>query len=403
MLENADRNRFAGMLKGKRVVIGITASISLYRVPDLVRDVRREGAEVIVGMSREASDLVSPEILKWASGNEVVSKLTGSIEHITLFKGQREDVSYAIVPCTHNTMGKIANGISDDVPSAMYSFAVGNGNRVVIAPAMHEGMYRNPANIRNTEFLESAGVDIVPPQISEEKAKLSANDEILDHICRSFHSGFLEGKKVLIVGGHTEEPVDPVRSVSNRGTGFTAYWFARTAFRLGALTVTYVGNCTEDLPSYVNYLDAKSSDEMEKLVISEARKGYDLMLFPAAISDFTIKDGHKEKIDSSSTYQITLKPRSKIIEEVRKVHSGILIPFNLTDGKNIDQIRKKFKKSVPDAIISNTFAKRSPFGETFNDYEVITESSVEKLEDVSKPEMTVQVLKLASEMLSKKR
>ncbi|HKJ96357.1 MAG TPA: bifunctional phosphopantothenoylcysteine decarboxylase/phosphopantothenate--cysteine ligase CoaBC [Thermoplasmataceae archaeon] len=399
MLDNADRNRFSGMLKGKRVVVAVTASISLYRVPDLIRDLRREGAQVFVGMSEEAASLISPKIMRWASGNEVTTELTGEIEHITLFEGQPGDTVLSITPCTHNTLGKIANGISDDVPSSFYSFAAGNGNKVVLSPAMHEGMYRNPSNRRNADFLTSIGVDIVPPEISEEKAKLSANAEIIDHICRAFYSHTLSGKKVIVIGGHTEEPIDPVRSLSNHGTGFTAYWFARSAFRLGASRITYVGNCTEDLPSYTNYIEAETSSEIEAEALKEVERGYDIVLSPAAISDFRISGEFKEKISSSSSHQIKLEPRGKIIDRVREKHKGLLIPFNLTEEKDLELIREKFKKSGPEMIVSNSFAERDPFGETFNDYEIIKEDSVEELNNVSKPEMTLQVLRTAAEII----
>lgn len=401
MIENADRNRFSGMLKGKRVVIAVTASISLYRVPDLIRDLRREGAEVFVGLSTEAAGLVSPDIYEWASGNSVVTALTGEIEHISLFSGSPEDVVLAVAPSTHNTIGKIANGISDDVPSAFFSYASGNGNGIVIAPAMHEGMYRNPANARNIKFLESNGVSIVPPQIAEDKAKLSENDLILDYTCRLFHHSRLSGKSVLIIGGHTEEPIDPVRSLTNHGTGFTGYWLARNAFRLGASTVTYIGNCTEALPPYVKFVETRSSSDIEKAVKNELKKGHDIVISPAAISDFTVEQRSDEKLPSTSGHEIMLEPRGKIIDVVRSMHDGILIPFNLTATRGAEEIRSKFTSSKPDAIVSNTFTGGSPFGQTLNNYEIITGNSVEKLEKVSKPEMARRILEIASELMSR--
>lgn len=399
MIENADRNRFTGMLRGKRVVVAVTASISIYKTPDLIRDLRREGAEVFVGMSREAMELVSPKIYEWASGNHVVTELTGGIEHISLFNGDQADTALAITPCTHNVLGKIANGISDNVPSAFFSYAAGNGNRIAVAPAMHEGMYRNPANRRNMEFLESMGVSIVPPLIAEDKAKLSENDFILDYVIRLFHDHVLSGKKILIMGGHTEEKIDPVRSLTNHGTGFTAYWFARSAFRLGAAAITYIGNCTESLPPYVKFVEAGSSSDIEDAVSEELKGSYDVVLSPAAISDFTVDRSSEVKLPSSSDHRIELKPRGKVIDMVRKLHRGLLIPFNLTASKSTDGIRSKFASSTPDMIISNSFAEKSPFGVTANDYEIILENSVEKIGKASKPEMTVEVLKLASGML----
>lgn len=394
MLKNADRNRFAGTLKERNVVLCVTASISLYRVPDLVRDLRREGATVSVGMSREASELLSPKIMEWASGNPVITEITGNIEHITEFGGDPESTVLAVIPATHNIIGKFANGISDDVPSAFFSFAIGNGNRIVIAPAMHEGMFNNPANRRNVEFLKSWGVDIIPPHISEDKAKLSASDEILDHICRAFDGNNLAGKKVAVISGHTDEPIDPVRSVSNHGSGFTGYWISREFFRNGA-AVTYIGNCTENLPSYVNYIHCTTSDDMQKYALEEIGKGCDVVLIPASISDYKVREKRKEKIKSGAEVGLTLEPRGKIIDEIRKTFSGVLIPFSLNGSIDVMKTREKFRNSNPEVIIANSYKAGRPFGTVSNTYSIITESEEKRLEDSSKPELAAAIVEEA--------
>lgn len=401
MIENADRNRFASMLRGKTVVLGITASISIYRVPDLIRDLRREGANVKVGMSREAVELVSPKIMEWASGNPVVTEMTGKIEHIAHFSGPADQTVLAVVPCTHNMMGKMAGGISDDVPSAFYSFATGNENSVVVAPAMHEGMYKNPSNGINASFLEKNGVDIIPPQISEEKAKLSASDEIVDHICRAFYQNRLAGKKVMIISGHTDEPLDPVRSVSNHGTGFTGYWLARVAYRLGASSVTYIGNSTVPLPSYVKHIYSVMSQDMERAVINELENGYDVVLSPASISDFTVDGRSKGKMDSAVSSTLKLVPRGKIVDIIRKKFNGVLVPFSLTSLKDGGEIMSKFRNSAPDIIVANGYSDGTPFGRVLNDFAIITGKRVRRTVGISKPELAVAIFEEVEAVLSR--
>lgn len=396
MIQEADRNRFTGSLRGKRVVLGVTASISIYRMPDLVRDLRREGADVHVGMSREAVALVSPKIMEWASGNHVVTELTGDIEHITLFSGESNNTVFLVSPCTHNMIGKMANGISDDVPSAFYSFASGNGNKVMIAPAMHEGMLRNQANERNLSFLKSVGVVIAPPEISEDKAKLSGSSQIIDMVCRMFNGSLLEGKKILIIGGHTEEAIDPVRSISNHSTGFTAYWLSRNAYRTGASKITYIGNSSFELPSYVDFSEALSSREIEQSTLKELNGKYDIVLSPAAISDYTVSEKHQSKLQGKEPMKIELIPRSKIIDIVRKHHKGVLVAFNLSDEPDQGKVRSKFASSNPEIVVCNPAANGKSFGEVLNDYTILTKDGEVKSANLSKPEMTLELLRLIS-------
>lgn len=399
MLENADRNVYTSSLRGKKVVLGVTASISIYRIPDLIRDMRREGADIIVGMSEEAADLVSPKVMEWASGNSVVTNITGKIEHISLFSGERKGTALVIAPCTHNMIGKMANGISDDVPSTFYSFASGNGNPILIAPAMHEGMYSNPANRRNVSFLQTNGVGIVPPDISEEKAKLSANREILDMTCRAFDKDVLDGKRILILGGHTEEPVDHARSISNHSTGFTGYWIARNAFRLGASDITYIGNSSYELPQYVQHVPALTSSEMEEQALKVVNKGYEAVLSPAAISDFEVSEKHGGKLSGSSRHTVELIPREKVIEKIRKEFNGLLVAFSLESELSSEKKSSKFANSRPDLIVSNSFKDGRAFGKVISDYDFISEGRARKLRGVSKPEMTLALMKEVAVML----
>lgn len=399
MIENADRNSYAGMLKGKTVIVALTASISIYRMPDVVRDLRREGASVIVGMSREAASMLSPDVMEWASGNNVVTKLTGDIEHITLFASP-EDTSLLIAPCTHNTMGKAANGISDDVPSAFFSFAIGHGNPVVMAPAMHEGMYRNPANLRNVKFLEEAGAIIVPPEMAEEKAKLSLGSDIVDYVCRSFYGNMLSGKRILVIGGHTEEAIDPVRSITNHGTGFSGYWLARMAYRMGA-EVEYMGNFTGTLPSYVKFTGTVSSDDLASALKELDMGSFDAVMVPAAISDYRVKNRSREKLSSGGKHTLELEPSEKMLDIISEGFNGQLVPFSLTESLDPEALREKFSKYRTAMVVSNSFSAGSPFGTVENSYTIVSGNRVWMLEDVSKAEMSLNVLRQLSEMLAR--
>ena len=156
MIDIPEPYRFENMLNGKTVVVGTGASISIYRVPDLVRDLRREGADVVVIMTANSQELINPEVMRWASENQVITKITGKIEHISLFQTDPKNTAFLVSPASYDLIGKMANGISDDPVSLSFSFAHGNGNPVVIAPAMHKAMMTNPINADNLRKLQSS-------------------------------------------------------------------------------------------------------------------------------------------------------------------------------------------------------------------------------------------------------
>ena len=391
-----DENRFEGMLAGKTVILTVTASISLYRMPDLVRDLRREGARVVVGMSKEAASMISPTIFQWASENDVVTAVGGNIEHISLFIGHAGDTALLICPASHNTLGKIANGISDDVPSLFFSFAIGNGNPVCICPAMHEGMMVNPINHRNLQALKDAGVQIIPPRISEEKAKISENDLIIDHVCRLFHGKTLRGKSVLIIGGRGEEMIDPVRAVSNLGSGFTLSWLAVNAFRLGAASIVMIGNTEYRVPEYAEYIHAVKMEEFEAEVDSIlSKRSFDVVINCASLSDFIVKEKSGSKMPGDRSATVTLIPREKLLDRIRKKHSGRLVAFKLDDEVSPDQVYRKVSSSRPDLVVYNSISRGSgPFGTVSNHYIFIRPNDHEDLGILSKPQMTQKVLSL---------
>lgn len=399
-----DPNRFSSTLKGKTVVLAVTASISLYRVPDIIRNLRREGAIIRVGMSREAAEFISPEIMKWASENDVVVKITGDVEHITEFIGDRKNTMLLVCPASYNFIGKAASGISDDVPSLFFSFALGNGNPIVIAPVMHEGMMVNPINRENLEKLSSAGVHVVPPLIEAEKAKISESDKIIDYVSRAFHGHKLSKKKILIIGGRGEEKIDPVRSITNLGTGLTASWLARSAFKYGAEKVSFIGNTEYGVQDYVHKLDAAYMDEyeksVEKLLGSEK---YDAVINVASLPDFEIRQKFKEKLDSKEPLSIDLEPRGKLNEEVRRYHSGSLVVFKLTREISVDETRKAFASVKPDLVIFNSYSDTSvPFGEVSNSYSALTVAGETTLGKLSKPELSVTIMEMLSGILGGK-
>jgi phosphopantothenoylcysteine decarboxylase/phosphopantothenate--cysteine ligase len=346
-------------LEGKKIVIGVTASISIYRIPDLVRDLVKLEASVTCAMSDPSQKLVSPEIFRWASGNDPVTSISGRVEHISFFSDPNNTV-LVIAPATYNILGKMAAGISDEIPSLMFAYAFGHGVPVIVAPAMHEDMLRNPVMVDNIRRLSSLGVSFVSPRIEDEKAKISENISIIDEIYRSFNHGNMDGKKALVISGRSEEPLDPVRVISNQSTGTTGYWLARNLYRLGASQVTLIGNTSQALPPYINHIHVDSTEDFYRETKAELKSDtYDIVFVPAALSDFSVIR-QSRKIESGKELSITLKPRKKLLDIIRSDHKGILVSFKLDHEKS----KLADKSDKGEYVVYNEI---KPDGRTFGD------------------------------------
>lgn len=394
-MEIAEPERFENSLEGRTVVVAATASISVYRLPDIIRDLRREGAQVVAGMSEEAAGMISPEVMRWASGNPVITEITGDIEHISTFIDRPDDTLLLVCPASYNFIGKASSGISDDVPSLFFSFALGNGNPVIVSPVMHQGMMENPINRENLKKLERNGVGIIPPRIAEKKAKISESDTILDYVSRGFHGTPLSGKSILIIGGRGEERIDPVRNITNSGTGFTASWFLRNSFRLGASRIAFVGNTEFMVPGYVEHHPARFMDEYEGEVSKLlGKEKFDIVVNVASLSDFEPKEKFQEKISSSSSVSIHLEPRKKLNSTIREKHNGFLAVFKLARQMPADEIMKSFSGISPDLVIFNPYSEKGlPFGTVSNTYTAVSPDGSADLGTLSKQNMTMEVLR----------
>ncbi len=390
---NYTESHFENMLAGKKIIIASSASISIYRIPDLIRDIKREGADVISAMSSSAISLIGKTVMEWATGNPVVSEITGNIEHISLFD---ENTILLVAPASYNTIGKMANGISDSIPSLFFSYAIGHGNKVVVVPAMHKDMMQNEVNKHNIERLKGLGVFIVDPEYDDTKAKIADNDRIIDYLCRSIYGNQLKDKKVLIISGRSELPVDPVRVLTNRSSGYTGYWLARNAYRLGASKITYVGNSEYNIPSYVTYMKKYN---MREIIIEIntylSIDKYDFIIMPMALMDFDLK-GNDAKLKSSEDHDLHLTVRPKVRDRIRDIaQSSVMVLFNLENTDNFDA--KKYEKSDPELVVLNNYSKE-PFGDTVNDYTFVIKNKTEKYNNMAKPEITMKILEKIKDM-----
>ena len=350
-------------LVGKKIVLCITGSVAAYKSIELARLLMRHGANVTCVASKAATDLIKPSYFKWATGNEVITKLTGDLEHIKIADyGQSELI--VVYPCTANTLGKLANGIDDTPISTVLSVGFGSKIPIVIALAMHQAMYKNPAVVKNMEFLKDK-VQFIAPQFVEGKAKAAEPKEVLDFVLKKYRkSPALQGKKVLITAGPTIEHIDPVRVITNQSSGKTGVLLAKELISSGAKVTLVYGLGVELPPRGSKVLMVRTGQEMLEAVRRQMKQRFDIVILAAAVSDYTVEKPSNTKIKSDADkIVVRLKRATKIIDEIKKIQKDVfLIGFkaetDVPKEKLILSSRKKIEESGADMIVANDIGRR---------------------------------------------
>ena len=312
-------------LSGKTVVLAVTGSIAAVETVKLAHALRRRGATVQAVMTEAAAGIIHPDALAYATARPVVTRITGLVEHV-LYCGEGGAADLLLIaPSTANTIGKIACGIDDTPVTTFATTALGRGMPVVLAPAMHESMYRHPGVAENLRRLRSWGIEVIDPRIEEGKAKVADNTVVVLHAERAVSGRPLAGKKVLITSGACAEPLDDVRVLTTRSTGRMGRALALEAFRLGAdVTVVHAGS----FPCIRN-IRVTTAAEMREAVLSGCRnEGVDVYVSAAAISDFA-PERREGKIPSGSPRTVRLNPLPKIIDEVMAACRPVTVAFKL--------------------------------------------------------------------------
>ena len=339
-------------LKGKTVVMGITGSVAASECFATIRELIRHGASVIPVLSESAVKFVTPMMMEFASGNKPITELTGATEHVNLMGGSDADV-FVIYPATANTISKIANGIDDTTVTSMATVALGSGVPVAIAPAMHDAMFRNPAVQRNVDYLRSLGVTFIGPRIDGPRAKVASKEAVIAAIFRLMSKDDLVGKKVLVIGGRSEEPIDSMRMVTNRSTGLMAVKLAERAFERGADVELWMGGCSVPLPDYIPIKRFDTVDDLIKMVDTIDQ---DIVIVPAALADFTPANKSSGKISSDSPIDMRLDPVPKVLPLIRKKCQTV-IGFKAESGLRSEELvgraRSRLEEYGLAAVIAN--------------------------------------------------
>jgi phosphopantothenoylcysteine decarboxylase/phosphopantothenate--cysteine ligase len=302
-------------------------------------------------------------MMKWATGNEVVTKLTGDLEHIRLADFDMSDL-VLVYPCTANTLGKAANGIDDTPVTSVLSVALGSKIPVVIAPAMHQAMYDNPLIKENVEKLAGL-VTFVGPNITEGKAKVSEPERVLGSVITILSTGPLTGKKVLVSAGSTIEHIDPIRVITNLSTGKMGIALAEEARRMGAeVTLVFGHGSAYPDAKFTRVVRVGTGKEMHDAVVGEiSSRQYDIAIMAAAVADYAPVQAEEKKVDSrSGDLELRLVRTPKIVDQVKHLsRNTILVAFkadhNISEDALLEKAFRKLEESEADFVVANDVGK----------------------------------------------
>jgi phosphopantothenoylcysteine decarboxylase/phosphopantothenate--cysteine ligase len=388
-------------LSGKRIVLCVAGSVAAYKAIELARLLMRHGADVRCVTSNAVLKLIQPDYFKWATGNEVITKLTGELEHIRLADYNQSDL-IIVYPGTANTLGKLANGIDDTPISTVLTVGFGSKIPILMCLAMHESMYDNSAVKKNIEFLKNK-IEFISPQLIEGKAKAPEPEDVLQYVLMKFgFSSKLKNKKILMTAGPTIEYIDPVRVITNLSSGKTGTLLASELISAGA-KVTLIYGPGNQIPSKgIKVINVTTSKEMFDVTKKELKKKYDIVIMTAAVSDYTPENPSKSKIKSNKkSLVIRLKKSPKIIDYVKKYQKDVLLigfkaETDLTKNALIKSAQKKMKESGADIIVANDIGKKYQKNLNYN-HVLIVDSKKTTSSGWKKKEKIVKFIKKAIE------
>jgi len=350
-------------LTGKKIVLCVAGSVAAYKSIELARLLMRHGANVKCVMSNASTKLIKPDYMKWATGNNVITKLTGDMEHIDVADYKRSDL-LVVYPSTANTLGKLATGIDDTPISTVLTVAFGSKIPIVMGLAMHRSMYENAAVRKNIAFLEKK-IDFISPNMIEGKAKAPEPEDVLEFILRKFgHSKVLEGKKVLMTAGPTIEKIDPIRIITNHSTGKTGVLLASELISAGAKVTLVYGPGISEPPKGAKIIHVETVTDMYNEVKKQMGKKYDIVILAAAASDYIPKIQQSKKIKSTKKSLIVeLKKAPKIIDHIKKLQKDVfLVGFkaetDISKKELVIRAKQKLRDSNADMIIANDIGKK---------------------------------------------
>ena len=330
------------MLEGVNVALGVAGSIAAVKTVELAHELRRQGAAVRGVMTPAAEGIIHPWALEYATGNDVVTEITGAVEHVELCGREGWADVLLVAPATANTVGKMAAAVDDTPVTTCATTAFGAGVPVVVVPAMHEPMYDHPGVLDALDRLAEWDVGFADPRIEEGKAKIATEEAIVTEVARVTAGDALAGETVVVTSGATTESIDPIRTLSNRASGKTGRAVARACYARGAEVVLVHDG--PELP-WAETEQVESAAEMLAAVEAHAPDA-DALVSAAAISDYTV-DTAGEKLRSGQELTLKLEPTPKLIDTVREAHPDLpVVGFKAETGGDDEAIVERARETM---------------------------------------------------------
>lgn len=389
------------MLKGKTVVLGVTGSIAAYKIANLASMLSKLHADIHVLMTENATNFINPITFETLTGHKCLidtfdRNFQYSVEHVSLAK--KADV-VLVAPASANVIGKIANGIADDM---LTTTVMACPCKKIISPAMNTNMYENSIVQENLDKLKRHGYEIIEPAVGllackdVGAGKLPSEEVLLEYILKEIRfEKDMAGKKVLVTAGPTMEAIDPVRFISNHSTGKMGYAIARIAMQRGAEVTLVTGPTHLEIPPFVRAIPVTSAQDMFEAVASNAKE-QDIIIKSAAVADYTPVSVANEKIKKmNGDSQISLKRTTDILKYLgeNRTKEQFLCGFSMETENMLENSKKKLAKKNLDMVVANNLkVEGAGFGVDTNVVTLITKEDVKELPRMTKEEVAIAIL-----------
>ncbi|MBR0104392.1 MAG: bifunctional phosphopantothenoylcysteine decarboxylase/phosphopantothenate--cysteine ligase CoaBC [Firmicutes bacterium] len=396
------------MLTGKTVVLGVTGSIAAYKMANLASMLIKLNCDVHVLMTKNATNFINPITFETLTRNKCIvdtfdREFEFDVKHISL--AQKADV-FMIAPASANIIGKMANGIADDMLSTTVLAAE---CPKIVSPAMNTHMFDNRIVQDNMKKLEDYGFIIIPPDSGVlacrdvGRGKLPSENVLLEYILKEIQcEKDLVGKKILVTAGPTRESIDPVRYITNHSTGKMGYAIAKMAMRRGADVTLVSGPADLEPPMFMEFVPIESAEDMFREVTKRS-DSCDIIIKAAAVADFTPETVSDEKIKKKEGgMTIPLKRTKDILKYLgeHKKEGQLLCGFAMETSNLVENARKKLDSKNVDMIAGNSLRDTGAgFGTDTNKITLVTRDGLTELPLISKEEVADVILDKLIEML----
>lgn len=399
------------MLKGKTVVLAVSGSIAAYKIASLASALGKLHADVQVLMTQNATNFINPITFETLTGNKCLvdtfdRNFQYSVEHVALAK--RADV-VLVAPASANVIGKIANGIADDM---LTTTVMACKCKKIISPAMNTQMFENPIVQDNLKKLERYGYEVIQPEVGllackdVGAGKMPEPETLLEYILREVaYEKDLKGKKILVTAGPTQEPIDPVRYLTNHSSGKMGYAIAKVCSMRGADVTLVSGKTAIKPPLFVDVVPVTTARDMYEAVTSRFDQ-QDIVIKAAAVADYrpkTISDQKVKKADGELS--IEMERTDDILKYLgeHKREDQFLCGFSMETEHMLENSRKKLEKKNLDMIVANNVkVEGAGFAGDTNIVTLITKDDETQLPLLSKEETAVEIMNKILEITAEK-